>query len=153
MDDELDRALASYSDVEPLAGLEQRVLDRVRDAPVQVQRRYWSWAALAVCAAAMCAWLVIPVSQVPTPLPPGPKMISSARAPMAAVISSPPVRRVRVKRHVHDQRSQEEKLLARYAASDPEGLEKAMTTLRASAERNLDVPEITTEPIQIATLP
>jgi hypothetical protein len=62
--DELDRgiddALAEYSGAEPLAGLEERVLHRVR---VAARRRLFGWAA----AIAVAAALVVTVSVVRVP--------------------------------------------------------------------------------------
>lgn len=57
-DDILDEALADYSDAEPLAGMEHRVLQRVR---MHAERRkvWLSWSALAVCTAmlAVAVWI------------------------------------------------------------------------------------------------
>jgi len=56
--DELDRlidcALATYSEAEPLAGLDQRVLERVRMADAaRNPRLWWTWAAIFVSAAVL----------------------------------------------------------------------------------------------------
>lgn len=59
-DEILDRALARYSDAEPLAGLEERILARVRTAKGRVGAG-WGWAA-AACAAAVVA--IIPFLHV-----------------------------------------------------------------------------------------
>ncbi len=58
----LDEALARYSDVEPRAGLEQRILSNLRTQP---QRRpWWQWAWIPVAAAVLIAagvlWMTHP---------------------------------------------------------------------------------------------
>src|SRR5579859_7817535 len=67
--DELDRriddALAGYSGAEPLAGIEERVLRRVR---VATRRRAFGWAAAIAVAAAMVVTVsVVRVPRVVTP--------------------------------------------------------------------------------------
>ena len=56
MEDDLDKlidgALSAYSAAEPLAGLEQRVLGRVRAAQAS-RRRRWRWALAAATVAAL----------------------------------------------------------------------------------------------------
>ena len=67
LDDLLDSALASYSAVEPRAGLESRILARIQDAAEQQERWWctrWLWAgrvAAAVAAIVLSAWLFWPV--------------------------------------------------------------------------------------------
>jgi hypothetical protein len=55
----LDEALAEYRDVEPLAGLEHRVLQRVRRQAEHRRKIWMRWSALAACAAmlAITAWI------------------------------------------------------------------------------------------------
>src|SRR5690242_2465936 len=60
LDRRIDNALAGYSGAEPLAGIEERVLRRVRTAS---RRRVFGWAA----AIAVAAALVVTVSVVRTP--------------------------------------------------------------------------------------
>jgi|HubBroStandDraft_1064217.scaffolds.fasta_scaffold00214_2 hypothetical protein len=67
-DDDLDRALARYSSKEPLAGLEQRVLHRIRaeGAASRFGFGQWVWAigvALVACIIAAGVWLQKPVPQ------------------------------------------------------------------------------------------
>lgn len=51
LDEMLDAALAEYGAVEPLHGLEERVLGRLRGA--EAQRRWWIWGAVATAVAAV----------------------------------------------------------------------------------------------------
>jgi hypothetical protein len=52
LDQLIDSALAGYSDAEPLAGLEERVLERVRLARKR-KHIWWGWVAAAIAAAAV----------------------------------------------------------------------------------------------------
>lgn len=47
----LDDALNEYREAEPLAGLEDRVMQRLRLQPVQRLTVWWKWGAIAACAA------------------------------------------------------------------------------------------------------
>ena len=68
LDRTIDSALAAYSDAEPLAGIEERVLYRVQVAEAG-RRRVIAWAFAFVAAAA----LVVPVIVVRAPRHSGPK--------------------------------------------------------------------------------
>jgi len=72
----LDKALARYASVEPLAGLEQRVLHRVRAAGAGRSYRFGRWTIAAGVAAAALLIAVLWKSQVP----PGVHRASLARA-------------------------------------------------------------------------
>jgi hypothetical protein len=139
MRDELDRlidgALADYSAAEPLAGLEQRVLDRVRDAQ-RSRRRRWR-GMLAVAAPAVAAILAVVVSRRPeTPpiaaLPPSPAPPAVAMAPPPAPVGIATPRRIAPKPRPLPKRdvfptpsplTREERLLVQLAESRPEILE------------------------------
>lgn len=57
----LNEALASYSAVEPLAGFEQRILERVRLAERSRRRRWFGWsAAIATGLAGVLAVFILP---------------------------------------------------------------------------------------------
>jgi len=66
LDGALDSALAQYSSVEPLAGLEQRVLDRVRAEGTARRIGFWRWVLAAGVAGTIAAgvWLERPVPHV-----------------------------------------------------------------------------------------
>jgi hypothetical protein len=59
LDKVLDEALSDYREAEPLAGLEDRVLQRLRLQPEVRRRSWWKWGAFAACAAmlAIAVWL------------------------------------------------------------------------------------------------
>ncbi len=54
----LDEALAKYREAEPLAGMEHRILERVR-MQAERNRKSWRWGAFAACTAllAVAAWI------------------------------------------------------------------------------------------------
>jgi hypothetical protein len=55
----LDQALSGYRDAEPLSGLEDRVLQRLRTQPERRPILWWKWGMVAACAVmlAFAAWL------------------------------------------------------------------------------------------------
>jgi hypothetical protein len=59
LDNILDEALSEYREAEPLAGLEDRVLQRLQSRPQERLAMRWKWGAVAACAAllAIMAWL------------------------------------------------------------------------------------------------
>ncbi len=59
LDNLLDEALSAYREAEPLAGIEDRVLQRLRLQPGERRRLWWKWGAVAACVAmlAFAAWL------------------------------------------------------------------------------------------------
>jgi hypothetical protein len=59
LDQMLDDALAEYREAEPLAGLEDRVLQRVKSQTKRARRPWWRWHAIAAAAAvlAIAAWI------------------------------------------------------------------------------------------------
>jgi hypothetical protein len=61
LDQMLDDALAEYREAEPLAGLEDRVLMRVKSQAERARRPWWQWNAIAAAAAvlAIAAWIGI----------------------------------------------------------------------------------------------
>ena len=66
-DEFLDHALREYRDAEPLAGLEDRVLQRLHSQPVERRRTWWIWGALAACAALVLigVWIGVETSTTP----------------------------------------------------------------------------------------
>jgi hypothetical protein len=59
LDQVLDDALEEFREAEPLAGLEERVLQRLRLQPERQRGFWWRWSAIAVAAAALAiaAWI------------------------------------------------------------------------------------------------
>ena len=58
-DQMLDDALAEYREAEPLAGLEDRVLQRLKSQAESARQPWWQWSAIAAAAAvlAIAAWI------------------------------------------------------------------------------------------------
>jgi hypothetical protein len=86
MQDDLDRlidsGLAAYSSAEPLAGLEQRVLQRVRT----VRRRRW-WGLILVPAAAALVFALMPAKRLEIAVtPPPPPVVQPIREPVQTAI-------------------------------------------------------------------
>lgn len=153
LDKLIDGALGEYSSAEPLAGLEQRVLNRARAERLSRQRRWW-WTAVALAASAVAVVVVVaPHRRVPPPVavvapPPQVEPASAAVAPVAAPRRAAAVRRMRGPRVLPKRNlfptpsplSPEERLLVQLAESRPQLL----------LARPVD--EIYIKPIEIAPL-
>ncbi len=161
--DELDRlidgALAGYSDAEALAGLEGRVLNRVRAARAR-RRRWFAWAAVAaVAASVVVVGIVVRVERrvVRKPV----EMVQAKHAFPTAVARMPRLipKRVSVKRSGRPKPlpkleqfpspaplTEQERALVALARQDPEELGKF-----AEMERQSEAP-LEIQPIQIAPL-
>ena len=72
LDKILDQALSEYRDAATLAGLEDRVLQRLRLQPVERPGTWWKWGAVAACAAilAFAVWLGLRGNEPQRPVPP-----------------------------------------------------------------------------------
>src|SRR5436305_7129563 len=83
MQDDLDRlidcGLAGYSSAEPLVGLEQRVLRRVR----AVRRRRW-WGLVLIPAAAVLVLALLPARHIDVAMAPAPPVVEPEREPIRA---------------------------------------------------------------------
>lgn len=93
LDHWIDTALATYSAAEPLAGLDDRILQRVRRART-ARRRIWCWALTIPTAAAIAVAIVAPKRQ--------PAPVAHIAAPPTAVEAppaSPPAVIVTARRH------------------------------------------------------
>jgi hypothetical protein len=157
--DELDRildgALAHYSGAEPLAGLEQRILNRVRAenaAPRAGRVRFARWA-VAVGVAVAAVWLVGQASR------PVPRQIR-ARAAVAGFTEKKgqdsgqarrPVLLVR-KKSGQARRpvllSREERALLELAAQAPDQAREAMRDLQRQSTEPIQIAEIRIEPLR-----
>jgi hypothetical protein len=149
LDSLIDGGLAAYGNVEPLAGLEERVLGRVR---AQQRSRRWCWVLVPVAAAAAMAVVMIrprtvdiapPV--VALTKPPAPLIVAPSRTATRVVVREAPKRTTLPKREVFPTialLTREERLLLRLAESHPEDLARPV------------VPqgEIEIKPIEIAPL-
>jgi hypothetical protein len=89
LDKVIDGALAAYSQAEPLAGLESRVLTRVRTAKT-ARRRLWRWA---LPVPVLAAILVAVLTRKPEPVP------VARIAPPPVTVESPALAPPAVPRH------------------------------------------------------
>lgn len=156
----IDGALAGYSNAEPLAGLEGRVLNRVR-VKLAMRRRVFAWAvAFAAVASVVVVGIVIRTERhvaVPKPA----EIVQAKPALPTAVTRLPRVmpKRVSVKRSGRPKPlpkleqfpspaplTAEERALVALAQQDPEELGKF-----AEMERQSEAP-LEIQPIQIAPL-
>ncbi len=144
LDSLIDGALAEYSNVEPLAGLEERVLARVRRARPS---RLWWWLAVPVAAAVATVVMLRPAPEIAPPVvasvvPPAPPVMAPTRARPRVVKRARPAELP--KRNVFPTitpLTAEERLLVELAQSHPD-------ELKAPA-----LPEeIEIKPIEIAPL-
>jgi hypothetical protein len=143
LDSLIDGALAEYSKVEPLAGLEERVLARVRRP--RRSRRWW-W--LAVPVAAVVVLLLRPAPEVAPPVvalvaPPAPPVVAPSPARHRVVRRARPAELP--KRNVFPTitpLTAEERLLIHVASTHPEELASPATP----------AGEIEIKPIEIAPL-
>jgi hypothetical protein len=98
LDEMLDAALAEYGAVEPLRGLEERVLGRLRGA--ETRRRWWIWGAVATAAVAVTIGAVLlgrpaersapaVVEKQPAVTAPKPAQPSAPVAPQPTVARAP----------------------------------------------------------------
>jgi hypothetical protein len=159
LDSMLDDALACYSGAEPLAGLEDRVLHRVRASEV-TRRRPIGWAV----AFALAAALVLVAIVVKTPRNPAPKPRDVARAEIPALMEQPRIASHQRRSRVAARRAPsplpkqeqfpapaaltaEEQALRSFVERDPAEAQQVFAQLR---KRTNDPIEI--QPIQIAPL-
>jgi len=88
----IDSALASYSDAGPLAGLEQRVLNRVRVA--RARRRLFAWGlGFAVAASVAVVGIVIRTEPRPVAKPAEVARVTNAGPPATPTRPEPRIRR------------------------------------------------------------
>jgi hypothetical protein len=160
MEDDLDKlidgALAGYSNVEPLAGLEGRVLGKVRVVEAaRKRRRLWALAIPALAALVLIAFFVrkpqqpVPVAKVMAP--PAPVVLAPPAPPV--VVAQTPRQVVKVRKPAPSPElpkrpmfptpsalTQDERLLLSLAESHPEALPGPLPA------------DIDIKPIQIAPL-
>lgn len=136
LDKLIDGALSAYSNAEPLAGLEQRVLQKVRAAEAARKRRWW-WAVLALAAPALAAIFffaparqpritapvaIAPPPPAPVPVAPAPPSVEPPRTAAVKPRRAAPARPL-PKKPMFPTRSpltREERLLVAVAASHPQ---------------------------------
>ena len=154
----IDGALASYSDAEPLAGLEGRVVSRVR--AVQARRRILAWGmGLAVAASVVVLGIVIWTEQRLAPKRREVARVTSV-APTAAMIE----RAVRIPARVHAERPKalpkleqfpapepmtaEERAFVALVTRDPTEAQQILADLRNRADAPIEIQPIQIPPLQ-----
>jgi hypothetical protein len=159
LDHMLDDALARYSGAEPLAGLEERVLHRVRAGEI-TRRRPVGWAVAFALAAALLLVAII----TKTPRNPAPKPRDTARAEIPVIVEQPRIASQHRRSRVVARRAPsplpkqeqfpgpapltaEERALRNFVERDPAQAQQVFAQLR---KRTNDPIEI--QPIQIAPL-
>lgn len=164
LDRVIDRALAGYSDAEPVAGLEQRVLSRVRRAE-GARRRVLGWA-LAFASVAAAA-LVVAVIVVRTTRHSDSKTYSVVVP--AATRPAPPIEQPRVApehrtkpralrpRRLPKQQqfpapsplTVEERALLAFVGHDAAEAQQVFAGLRKRSDEPIEIPAIKIPPLQI----
>src|SRR3954462_11849281 len=97
LDQLFDRGLATYVGHEPLAGLEDRVLNRVHLASAARRNGRWRWALAVAAAAALIVVMLVPRSSrvpgaKPTPIPvpiPLAQVEKPSQAPVPSIVKHP----------------------------------------------------------------
>ena len=160
----LDRALRDYSGAEPLAGLEQRILNRIRNVqPAADRRTVWRFAVVAMLlvSIAVAAFLRMkPDRHVQTPVvarlqpPAAPVFIERAQA--KRVQRTRPARRVRSLRRLPKQEqfptpspmTGEERALVAFVEHHPAEAQKAFADLEEQSSRPIVIAPIEIAPLE-----
>jgi hypothetical protein len=170
LDDLIDRALPGYSRAEPLANLEQRVLQRIRvELPARRTFRLVRWGfAVPALAAVLLAAVVVRMSWQPLPRPSNARP-SHAAPNLAAVKPASPLPRVtrpRPPRRIRQRRgapvgalpkqeifptpmpmTPEEHVLLAWAGQAPAEATRALADLRKRTEEQVSIQEIQIQPL------
>lgn len=148
----IDQAMAFYVDAEPLAGLEERVLNRVRVLEADLPWRLaWAFAAVVVVAA-IVMWMPLHpaarssevagvVADVPVPTSPPPEKPMRSRAPRHRFLP----KLEQFPRPIP--LTAEERALAAFVARQPVEAQQVCADLQRSMHEPIDI-----QPIQIAPL-
>ena len=153
----LDESIASYADGEPLAGLDERIMARIRLTPRRARRTAAQWATAAIVAAIAALWCMIP--NAPQPV----AGIVRTRTPLLAPLPALTERVVAAKRRGHVQRipalpkqlvfpapsplTPEERRLVAMVAQDPQATAQAFASLRKRASEPLDIAPLVIPPL------
>ena len=155
IDQLIDKALASYC-IEPRAGIEGRVMTRVR-----AQRRgrvaMWLWPALAACLATIMFMLdrkpEMPAVHAPRVVAVAPKPLTNVQPAtgVAVVRHAKPRRRVLPKQDVFPTPwplTEEERVLLRVAQLPPEELKQVIAAAQPKEITPIEIQPIRIEPLQ-----
>jgi hypothetical protein len=141
LDQALDAALARYSSAEPLAGLEQRVLNRVRAE--QPAPRIGRWVLAVAMAAGMIAAAALWVGQASRPVP---LQILTRADPPVQTRAAPPV--LRVLREMHGQARRPVLLTNQERALLADQAREALLDLQRRGTEPIQIEEIKIEPLR-----
>jgi hypothetical protein len=144
LDKFLDSALARYSAEDPLAGLEQRVLNRV-GAEGGVRRFKWGRWALAILVVFTITTAVLWKRPLPTAKLGGGLQSARGFSPAVANRRSP---RKRARRPAHPPLSREERAWLALAARAPDQMREASLDLKPLSTEPIQVEEINIEPLR-----
>jgi hypothetical protein len=153
----LEEGLSSYPDAEPLAGIEDRILVRIRATQTPRRSRVMFRLALAACTVGLALFL-LPTRQ---PLPSHADRSAPAVSPTpirpyrsAQVSKRIPARRLRAaalrKRRVFPTPSpvtSQEHLLLLLAAKDPDEADQAFASLRRTQNEPLEIAPLVIQPL------
>jgi hypothetical protein len=160
----LDASLSLYASDAPRAGLESRVLARVRAARRAERFRVWAWAGALTAAVVLALTLRIPW-RPPPPVKTARIAIGSYLPPVAARVTAPTrelrARPGRARRAQPAERrpeqfptpaplSEQEKLLLVYVKETPKSVLAAAPT---NTEKDLEIPALSIAALQIKDLP
>jgi hypothetical protein len=150
----LEEALAEYSSAEPLAGIEQRVLRRVRAEGARTRGTLWRWVfvAGAVVAASITFMAVVRMRPVPDPV----RVIAQVPKPMPRMASAQPSRKRSTRPGLPRRRdfpipapvSQEERALLALVTRSPDETREAFRDLQQRSTEPIRLEEIKIEPLQ-----
>ena len=157
--DELDSivngALSQYADAEPLAGIEQRVLNRVRSANTRHQTsKILGW--VAACPIVLAVVFIVIARWIPAVTPPA-KIISAslphvgppAHALAIARRPAPEAQRRLRPKPLHPFISPEERMLLALVRSHPAESQQLFAEISRRGEEPVEVHEIEIAPLQI----
>jgi len=150
----LDAALAQYSNTEPLAGLEQRVINRVRAEGGARPSRFGRWAlALGLAAAiivAVSVWWMQPRPLIALPLPIARSIDPSPRFEPPAAVRPTKNAAVHVPREfpIPTPVSREERALLALVALAPDQAREALLDLQRRSTEPIQVDQIKIDPLR-----
>jgi len=129
----IDQAVRAYSQAEPLSGLEERILNRIKTAKPKPGHRSGLFA---LAAAGLVANLTAPH---PDRAPPARRVRVHSRLPKRSQFPSP------------DRATPEERALARFVQNDPDGALKLVASLRA-IDAPIEIQPMEIKPLQFESL-
>jgi hypothetical protein len=148
IDEWIDEALASYSAVEPLAGIEERVLKCISSAEAARRKSRiakWAWATPALASLLLAAVIVVRTTPEQQSLNLSPPLTPSAPM-LVRTVSLKPAKRFRVA--APKSLTGEERALIAFVESDPGAAVRAFDDLQKKSTEPLDIQAIEVQPLQ-----